>query len=240
MIRFRQCLVILVFLLSACGRQGTILLTEDGFGEQSRGRLRDNIVQLPPPRGLGFQWNVLESGYEPLHWEMFDESGPADPKRGFWVIHPDSGYLQQAGRSRNSILFCNTAVPDHISAYDINFSQFRGDNDYIGYILGAPGPSLYPGIEFGYMTQVPGTDSTTKDAFVKGALGEFRVPEMALMRQWANHRIEVRDSTIAWYLNEELMAKGTSKGVPLHGLFGIRHRYDRNTCYRKFKIILYP
>ncbi len=234
-----RCFLLLVLLLPACRRNEKILLIEDVFGEQSRGPLRNNIVQLPPPHGLGFNWKVLEAGYEPAHWVLIDEVGPNDPKRGFWVIHPDSGYLQQAGRSHNSILFCRTPVPDNISAYDISFSQFRGDNDYIGYIVGAPEPSLHPGIEFGYMTQIPGTDSTTLDAYIKGDFGESCIPGMALMRAWSRHRIEIRESTIDWYLNNKLIANGTTHGRPTHGYFGIRHRYDRNTCYRHFKIEVY-
>ena len=116
-----------------------------------------------------------------------------DPKKGFWVIPTDANYLQQGGRSHNSVLFCMTPVPEGADHFDITFRQYRSDNDYIGYIIGAQEMELYPGIEFGYMTQIPGTDSTVNDGYISGAFGEKTVLGVAHMDSWAEHRIEVRN-----------------------------------------------
>lgn len=217
---------------------GTVLFV-DGFGPESRGELRSNVIQLPSPQGLGYAWMVLEQGFDPLNWEMVDELGPDDPKKGFWVIHPDSMFLQQAGRSHNSVLFARTPVPEGIVDYDISFRQYRHDNDYIGYIIGAEEPAIYAGFEFGYMTQVPGTDSTVNDAHISGALGELKVNGMALMQSWADHLIEVRQDSVTWYINGVLLASMSDINIPLSGYFGIRQRYDRNTRYDDVMIRTY-
>lgn len=230
-------LTCLVLILVSCSQSVENILFEDDFGPASQGEWRENIVQLPPPAGLGFKWKVLEGGYDPIQWIMVDEIEKNAPKKGFWVIPPDSGFLQQGGRSHNSILFTRKAIPEGMDNYDIFFRQYRHDNDYIGYILGAAVFGLEEGLEFGYMTQVPGTDSTTSDAYLTGALGEIRVNGMALMRTWASHKIEVREDQVSWYIDEKLMASGQFSGKSLHGYFGIRQRYDRNTRYDDVKIV---
>jgi hypothetical protein len=170
---------------------------------------------------------------------MVDEIEANAPRKGFWVIPADSGFLQQGGRSHNSILFTRTAVPAGTDNYDILFRQYRFDNDYIGYILGAAKHGLEEGIEFGYMTQVPGTDSTTNDAYVDGMLGEFVASGKAYMFTWTSQKISVRGDVISWYINDELVALAAAPGRSLHGYFGIRQRYDRNTRYDDVKIIAY-
>lgn len=227
-----------ILLGSSCQNREQIIF-EDSFGTASRGGWRENIIQLPPPAGLGFTWKVLDGGYDPIHWILVDEIKDNAPKRGFWVIPADSGFLQQGGRSHNSILFTRSAIPEGTENYDITFRQYRYDNDYIGYILGAATHGLEEGIEFGYMTQVPGTDSTTNDAYIEGALGESLAEGKAFMFTWTSHRIAVRDEVISWYLNDEKVATGTVPGVSSHGYFGIRQRYDRNTRYDDVKIIAY-
>lgn len=231
--------ILFICCFSSCNVDKSTILFEDSFGPKTQGALRQNIIQLPPPQGLGYEWNVLESGYDPLKWEMVDEVGPDHPKKGFWVIPPDSAFLQQGGRSGNSVLFCKTIIPEGTESYDISFSQYRSDNDYIGYIIGAGEMELYAGIEFGYMTQVPGTDSTVSDAYLSGIFGEKMVKDMALRHVWARHRIEVRDGRVAWYINDVLLGMNEQSGNPPHGYFGIRQRYERNTRYDDVQIILY-
>ncbi len=224
----------------SCNPDKSSVLFEDSFGPESQGELRQNIIQLPPPQGLGYEWNVLESGYDPIHWKMVDELEPENPKKGFWVIPPDSSFLQQGGRSHHSVLYCITPVPEDNKSYDITFSQYRSDNDYIGYIIGADKMKLKAGIEFGYMTQVPGTDSTTSDIYIQGFFGEKMVPDMALMHTWAKHRIEVRHGWIIWYINEQMIGMKELSEETTHGYFGIRQRYERNTRYDDYQIIIYP
>lgn len=237
MITIRLILGLLIVISISCSTDRTGIIFEDSFGKESQGELRHNVIQLPPPQGLAYTWQVLEKGYDPVNWLMVDELEDNDPKKGFWVIPPDSAYLQQAGRSHNSILFCLTPVKKKVESYDILFKQDRRDNDYIGYIIGAPEPALDAGIEFGYMTQIPDTDSTVNDAYISGVFGISHAPEMALMQTWIDHRIEVRGSSISWVMDGELIYAGTVSGKPLHGYFGIRQRYDRNTRYDDVKIV---
>ena len=224
-------------LIQACSENGKVLFT-DQFGSSSQGELRENVVQLSPPEGLGFTWKVLPAGYDPVNWTLVDELETDDPKKGFWVIPPDSFFLQQGGRSHNSVLFCNVPVPENITDYDIRFRQYREDNDYIGFLVGADSLTLYGGFEFGYMTQVPGTDSTTSDAFISGALGEHRVEGAAFMHVWADHLIEIRSTGVSWFMNDRLMVSGEMEGTTGKGYFGIRQRYDRNTRYDDFHILI--
>jgi hypothetical protein len=211
----------------------------DDFGIGSQGEYIANIIQLPPPVGLGFDWEVLPGGYLPVKWILSDELELTDPRKGFWVIPPDSGYMQQAGRSHNSVLFANTPIPAGTKHFDITFRQKREDNDPIMYLLGATEPILNKGFEFGYMTQVPGTDSTTVDAYVSGVLGESVIPDMALMHQWANHTIKVRGDSVSWFTEGILMASSVVPGKPKAGYFGIRQRYERNTKYDDVKIVVF-
>ncbi len=215
------------------------LLFEDHFDQQSCGAYRENIIQLPPPAGLGFTWKVTAGGFDPVNWVFSDELENDNPKKGFWVIPPDSGYLEQAGRSHNSVLFANTPIPEDCKHYLISFKQYRNDNDPILYVIGARQPNWNQGMEFGYMTQEPGTDSTTNHAFTLGIVGETLVENMAFSHQWVEHTIEVQGNSIRWNINEHPVGKAEIAG-PKSGYFGIRQKYERGTRYDDFKIILNP
>jgi hypothetical protein len=234
------------FLLSACTPSGKklnekesshVVLFEDHFNYESQGAFVENVIHLPPPQGLGYDWKVLEGGFIPSKWIHSDELQPDDPKKGFWVIPADSGYLAQGGRSHNSVLFAGIPVPADTEEYTITFRQMRGDNDPIMFVLGAPEPVFNSGYEIGYMIQVPGTDSTTNNAFIIGALGEMVVEEAAFAHTWAEHQIDVQGQQVKWTCNNKLMAEGTIEGLK-PGYFGIRHRYERNTYYDDVKITL--
>jgi len=221
------------------GSQEFEIIFEDGFGTTSQGQYFENVIQLPPPGGLGFDWEVLPGGYVPVKWVHSDELELTDPGKGFWVIVPDSGYMQQAGRSQNSVLFAKTPIPERTKNFDITFRQKREDNDPIMYLIGADEPVLTKGFEFGYMTQFPGTDSTTVDAYVSGELGDAKIPGMALMHQWANHAIKVRGDSVSYFTNGVLMVAAVIKDKPKNGYFCIRQRYERNTKYDDVKILLW-
>lgn len=231
--------VMIISILISCnsGNKSTepVVLFSDSFDISSQGGYQENVVHLPPPKGLGFIWKVLEGGYLPVNWILSDEYQPDDPLKGFWVIPPDKGYMEQGGRSVNSVLFAKTPIPEEAENFVISFKQYRGDNDPITYVLGAEEPDLARGFEFGYETQVPGTDSTTRNAFVFGALGDKVMEGMALNHRWANHKIEVNNDTISWIVNDSLMIQG-QVNQPTHGYFGIRQRYERGTRYDDVKI----
>ncbi len=232
-------------LLSACNspnkkqdeKKNPVVLFEDDFSKTSKGEYVENIIHLPPPQGLGYTWKVLEGGYLPAKWLYSDELELNEPRKGFWVIPADSGFLAQGGRSHNSVLFADTPIPADTEAYSISFRQFRGDNDPIMYVLGAQTPNYDSGYEIGYMIQIPGTDSTTNNAFIQGALRERVVENAAFAHEWAQHRIDVQGQQVKWTCNNELMAEGTIDGLK-PGYFGIRHRYERNTFYDDVKIVL--
>jgi hypothetical protein len=242
---------ILIFLaagiiISACSSQNNnqdekkelpVVLFEDDFGKSSEGEFVENIIHLPPPKGLGYTWKVLEGGCLPFKWIYSDELEPDDPRKGFWVIPVDSGYLAQSGRSHNSVLFAGIPIPAETEEYNITFRQLRGDNDPIMFILGAQEPAFDSGYEIGYMIQVPGTDSTTNNAFIQGALGETIVENAAFAHEWAQHQIDVRGQQVKWTCNNKLMAEGIIDGLK-PGYFGIRHRYERNTYYDDVKITI--
>ena len=222
------------FLIASCQFEGESnnyqTLFEDSFGNDSQGEYQKNIIQLPPPEGLGYTYKVLEGGHLPTKWILADELSPTDPKKGFWVIPADSGYLEQGGRSHNSVLFANTPIPPEAKGFTIKFKQYRGDNDPITYVLGATEPAWDQGFELGYMSQVPGTDSTTNNAYIIGALGETMVEDMAYNHEWADHMIRAENDTLAWYVNDQLLIKKYADR-PMDGYFGIRHRYERGTRY---------
>lgn len=231
-------IVVIAGLFSAsCNKQKIIF--SDQFGKESEGTIMDNVIQLPPPSGLGYTWKVLEKGALPLNWIMLDEVTKDDPTKGFWVIPPDSGYLEQAGRSRNSVLFAGAYIPNEKKGQtEISFRQYRSDNDYIGYLLS--GDTLGQRIKFetGYMTQVPGTDSTTMDAYISGTLGESVVKGAAFSHKWARHRIVFRNDSCYWYVNDVLITAGSVPSDSINGYFGIRQRYERGTRYDDFLITL--
>lgn len=233
--------LVLSVIVVACGncRKSPRVIFQDDFGSASQGNHVENVIHLPPPNGLNYTWNVLAGGNLPTQWVMVDEIPFPEPKKGFWVVPADSGYLEQGGRSHNSVLFAKVAIPMDVENYDIYYEQYRGDNDYIGYVIGLPEPAIEGGIEFGYMIQVPGTDSTTVDAYVTGDLGEHFIPESAFQHQWINHRIKVRCDSVTWFQAEQLMAQSVITGKSKTGYFGIRHRYERGTRYDNVKIIIY-
>ena len=233
-------IVCTMMLLSGCGQDSAeSVLFQDSFGTDSQGEYVENVLHLPPPEGLGFTGHVLPGGHVPLNWTHTDELDLSDPKKGFWVIPPDSGYMEQGGRSHNSVLFAKTPIPEDVESLDISFMQYRSDNDPIMFVFGATEPAWDQGWEFGYMTQVPDTDSTTTDAYVSGISGDTIVAGAAFQEEWASHRIQIRGSNLRWTINELVLVDDTIT-EPISGYFGIRQQYERGTRYDDFQITLNP
>lgn len=214
----------------------------DDFGEASRGERATNIVQEPPPVGLGYPTDT-PWGYRPKKWIVADEE-PNGPRRGFWCLPVGTNgvvelYLRQAGRSHNSIAYAGVPVPTNAAHYTIEFKQWCNDNDYIGYIVGASQPLLdHNGIEFGYERQLPNTDQTVKDAYYRGALGTGQIAGQARMHQWVSHRIEVDGPTVRWFQDDFKMLEGVAPALRPGGYFGIRQRYERGTRNDDVRITL--
>ena len=140
-------------------------------------------------------------------------------------------------RSRNSIAYADSILPNDTSRYIIEFRQWCNDNDYIGFIIGATRPILTPdGVEFGYERQLPGTDETVRDAYLQGDLGEIKLDNQAHMREWVDHRIEVKGKRISWYQNDELMVSKIVEHSTPGGYFGIRQTFERGTRYDDVRI----
>lgn len=202
---------------------------------ESRGELSENPVIKPPPVGMGYRSKVI-TGYTLKNW-IVAEGNLDDPRISFWCIPvlPDGSVdtaAMQAGRSRDAILYAKTPVPAHVDSYVISFRQHANDNDYIGYIIGASKPVLeHDGLEFGSQRQLPGTDEHTPDLHLQGVLGKAIVPDMALRRQWAFHRIEVTPNHLHWTIDGETIAEKSIRDASSGGYFGIRLKFERGTSF---------
>lgn len=207
----------------------------DHFDAGSRGERQRNTVVDAPPAGMGYTTDV-PFGFSPKRWIVTDPDAQ-QARRGFWCIPERANgtvetFMIQAGRSHNSIAYAGVAVPASVTRYIIEFRQWANDNDYIGYIVGASGPAIrHDGAEFGYERQLPGTDTTSRDMFFRGALGTGKIVGGAAMRRWALHRIEVDGEEIRWFQDGIKLAEGRVSGLRTGGYFGIRHRYDRGSRY---------
>ncbi|MCF3648420.1 hypothetical protein [Synoicihabitans lomoniglobus] len=216
----------------------------DDFGAASRGGVGRNIIDQPPPTGLGYATNVHE-GHALRKWIIADVE-PAGPRRSFWTIPiledgTVADYAEQAGRSRNSIAYVGTPLPADAAHYVIEFRQRAHDNDFIGFVLGASSPDLpHDGIEIAYQRQTPGTDDTVPHVHYRSPWGEGVILDRAYMRQWVQHRIEVRGDHVSWSQNGELMLEGPVATMPVGGWFGIRQSYERGTRYDDVRISLVP
>ncbi len=219
------------------------ILFEDSFDESSRGVRERNRVVDPEPEGMGYTTDT-PYGYRLKKWLIADEE-PDKQRRAFWCIPERKNgevmpYMQQSARSHNSICYARTMVPDHARSYTIEFKQWLNDNDTIGFILGASQPLMdHDGVEFSYQRQLPGTDTTVKDIYYKGVLGEGIIKGEAGMKQWKSHRIEVQGKEISWYQNGKLLLSGTADSLNPGGYFGIRQRYERGTRYDDVKISIH-
>lgn len=207
----------------------------DSFDVASRGERQRNTVVDAPPAGLGYTTDV-PFGFSPKRWIVTDPDAQ-QARKGFWCIPERANgtvetFMIQAGRSHNSIAYAGVAVPASVTRYIIEFRQWANDNDYIGYIVGASEPAMrHDGAEFGYERQLPGTDTTSRDIFYRGALGTGKIEGVAAMRKWALHRIEVDGEEIRWFQDGIKLAEGRVAGLRPGGYFGIRHRYDRGSRY---------
>lgn len=211
---------------------------EDDFGASSRGDRADNVVQLPPPKGLGYKTRY-PWGHRPTKWIAVDTQPAEDPRRGCWIVPPDADYLVQAGRSIPSYLFASAPVPEGARDYDVEFLQQRNDNDPVAFILGAARTAAeHGGHEISYETQVPGSDKTTTNIYYAGALGKGIVPDQAGMHRWLRHRIEVRGQRVRWLQEDRVIAQGKIPGLRSGGFFGFKHVSDRNTAYDDVKIVV--
>lgn len=212
---------------------------EDHFDADSRAEELTNLVQRAPPQGLGYE-TAYPQGRRPTRWTLVDTHPGDSPLRGFWIVADEGEYLVQAGRSATSYLFANAPVPGDAVDYDVEFRQHRADNDPIAFILGARRLATdHGGIEVVHETQRPGTDETTPDLFVTGALGAKIVPAAAGMRVWKHHRLEVRGKHVRWFQDGAPLMAAAVPGLSRGGHFGLRHRYDRNTRYDDVRIVVW-
>jgi hypothetical protein len=207
----------------------------DGFDPGSGGERRRNLVGDPPPAGLGYATDT-PYGFALKQWIVVDPDAQ-QPRRGFWCIPERAdgaveAFMIQAGRSHNSIAYAAAPVPKSATHYIVEFRQWAADNDYIGYIIGASAPTMqHDGVEVGYERQLPGTDTTSRDIFYRGALGTGRIEGEARMRTWVLHRLEVEGDVVRWFQNGTKLLEGRVPALKPGGYFGLRHRYDRGTRY---------
>jgi hypothetical protein len=218
---------------------GEIIFADD-FGPASAGERQDNLVGLPPPRGLGYQTDI-HFGQRPLRWIYVDKYPLDDPRRGFWVVLPEEKVLVQAGRGLVTALFADTPLPADVRRYRIEFDEHRYDNDPIGYILGASTPALeHDGVMIQHETQTPGTDETTPHLFVRGALGQSHHADAAGMYRWVRTVIEVDHDHVRWWRDDRLIAEGRVPALRSGGYFGIFQSSERNTRWDNVRILRLP
>ncbi len=216
------------------------LLFSDDFNESSRGERHRNTVVDPEPVGLSYKTDT-PFGYSLKKWIVADPHA-TEARRAFWCIPERADgtietYAQQSGRSKNSVAYIGTRIPGNANRYSIEFRQWCNDNDYIGFVVGASEPtSRHDGAEFGYTRQLPGTDTTVKDAYLSGVLADAKISGQALRKQWVRHRIEVDGKKLSWFQNDRLMASKKIATLKPGGYFGIRHRFERGTRYDDVRI----
>ncbi len=185
--------------------------------------------------------NALYEGHLLKNWiYSWDYSFDGDWTQAFYVVPKGKDYMEQAGRSAapgNYRLITKTKIPENVHHYEITFRQFKNDNDPIFYHLGT-NEKGDGGVKFGYMNQVPETDSTVNRVYMLGDLGEQIIEDKSYFRKWANHKLSVNSESkeIKWFVNGELIFSGQSDKLPHGGHFTLSQKYERGTRYDDIEI----
>lgn len=151
--------------------------------------------------------------------------------------------MTQAGRSGcfggySHRITADAEIPNDIDRYKITFKQFKSDTDPIYYVLGADKKGKN-GVEFGFENQLPGTDTTVNDAYLRGVFGDGVFKEgRAFHREWVEVEIQVdvRRKLVIWMMGGKLISSGYVKDQWPGGLFGVYSCYDRNSKFDDFRI----
>lgn len=167
-----------------------------------------------------------------------------DWRQAFYVVAPGTDYMTQAGRSgafRGMAPYRITAkakIPPTAKRYRIELKQYKHDNDPVFYLLGAD-PDGFNGIELGYENQLPGTDHTVDDAYIRGSVAQGLIlKDRAHRRTWTEVTldVDVESKIIAWTMAGDPFLTVHARDLRPGGHFGIYMRYERSTRFDDVKI----
>jgi hypothetical protein len=192
-----------------------------------------------------YKTNSLPEGHLLKKWI---HSWPYDPlgdwQQAFYVVAPGETAMTQAGRSACRMgqyrLAADAEIPAAAARYRVTLRQFKNDNDALCFIIGGDRKGS-GGVTFGYENQLPGTDETVADAYLRGAFGTGVIKRgVAAFRRWADVAIEVnvRKKTIAWSMNGQRIADGAIATLKPGGFFGIYMCFERGTKFDDVKIVI--
>lgn len=191
--------------------------------------------------------NSIKEGHLPKKWKYtWNYSYEGDWRQAFFCIPKGEGHMEQAGRSAcieslgNFRIITNVPLPEYADRYIIEFKQWKGDNDPFFYLINTDTNGY--GVEIGYENQLPGTDTNSNDAYIKGDINNGSiVKSMGTRFVWMDVKIDVRvsDKYLIWKMNDQVMAYGRVNKLKQGGYFGLRTCYDRYTKFDDFKITIY-
>ena len=186
--------------------------------------------------------NALASGHLLKKWNYsWSYAYDSAWTQAFYVVPDGKDYMEQAGRSAapgNYRLVTNTAVPERVKKYEIQFKQRKSDNDPVFFHIGTDAQGN-GGIKFGYENQLPGSDKTVDSVYTRGDLGTTMIPGKAYFRRWAEHSltVDVRTKEVTWKVNGEVILSAQVEQLKPGGHFALSQHYERGTRYDDVKII---
>ncbi len=195
-----------------------------------------------------YKTNSLLEGYllKKWHYGWNYSYFEGDWEQAFYVVEPGTSEMIQAGRSGAYRSQCpnritaKAVIPDDAKKYRIELKQFKADNDQIYYLLGA-GKGGFDGVEIGYENQLPGTDETVPDAYIRGnVIDGLILPGRSYLGEWVDVRIDVdvEAKRIDWTMNGEPFLSLDVDNLKPGGYFGIYMHYERSTRYDDVRITI--
>lgn len=195
-----------------------------------------------------YKTNSLPEGHLLKKWNYSWEYQylEGDWKQAFYCVAPGESVMTQAGRSgtfRYEAPFritANVEIPASAKSYRIEFKQFKNDNDPLYFVLGGD-RNARDGTEIGYENQLPGTDTTVADAFLRGDICMGLIREgFAHHRKWVDVAISVDLETnyVTWTMDGKTMFTAYARDLKPGGYFGIYMRYERGTKFDDVKITI--
>jgi hypothetical protein len=189
--------------------------------------------------------NSLREGHRLTKWNYsWDYSYEGSWRQAFYVVPEGKTYMEQAGRSakdQDNRITARALIPDTAVGYVVELRQYKNDNDPLYYLIGCD-PNGHHGIEFGYENQIPTTDKTVKDMYLRGTFGDgVFIEGMAKHRQWTDVTIEVDvpRKFVTWRMDGTIVSRGYVADLRPGGCFGIWMSYERGTRFDDVKITVY-
>lgn len=187
--------------------------------------------------------NSLAAGHLLKKWlYSWDYDADGDWQQAFYVVAPGETVMTQAGRSAcrggNYRIVADAPIPEDAGSYTITFRQMKADNDPLFYVLGA-GPTGWSDVRFGFENQLPGTDQTVDDIYLRGLFGDGVIKRgLAHRNQWVDVVIHVDLTTkvVSWKMADTLVGEAHAPALKPGGYFGLYMCFDRSGKFDDFKI----